>query len=58
MTHGYRTYADFEREELRPGMRVGWSLDEVDAAVGRGFGIEEDPFDGPWARLDASDHDD
>ena len=25
---GYRSFADFEREEIRPGMRAGWSMDE------------------------------
>ena len=26
----YRSFAEFEREEIRPGMRIGWSVDELD----------------------------
>lgn len=28
--NGYKTFADFQREALRPGMRAGWSIDELD----------------------------
>ena len=27
---GYRSYADFEREEIRPSMRIGWTCDELE----------------------------
>jgi hypothetical protein len=27
----YGTFADFEREEIRPAMRIGWSMDEIHA---------------------------
>lgn len=33
----YRSYEEFEREELRPGNRIGFSLDDL---------IEETAFDG------------
>lgn len=33
----YRSFEEFEREELKPGTRVGFSLDEF---------IEETAFDG------------
>jgi hypothetical protein len=26
----YSSFADFEREEIRPGMRIGWSVDELE----------------------------
>jgi hypothetical protein len=26
---GYRSFADFERDEIRPGLRAGWSLDSI-----------------------------
>ena len=25
----YRSIAEFEREEIRPGQKVGWSLDDL-----------------------------
>lgn len=33
----YRSFEEFEREELRPGSRIGFSLDDL---------IEETNFDG------------
>ena len=42
----YRSFEEFEREELRPGNRVGFSLDEF---------IEETAFDG---ELDVDENDD
>ena len=33
----YRSFEEFEREELRPGNRIGFSLDDL---------IEETAFDG------------
>lgn len=33
----YRSFEEFEREELRPGNRIGFSLDDL---------IEETSFDG------------
>lgn len=44
----YRTYADFEREEIRPSFKVGFSMEDmVEEAT---FEIEQldfdrDPFD-------------
>ena len=37
----YRTYADFEREEIRPSFKVGFSMEDlVEEAT-----FERDPFD-------------
>jgi hypothetical protein len=43
---GYRSFADFEREEIRPDMRIGWSVDERDApAVEQELDFDMDPFE-------------
>jgi hypothetical protein len=44
----YRSYAEFEREILRPG-RVGFSLEDLmeDTAFDAELDFEKDPFDGP-----------
>lgn len=30
LPRGYRSFADFEREEIRPEMRIGWSIDDLE----------------------------
>lgn len=39
----YQTYAEFEREEIRPHTKAGWSLDDLYAEAA--FKVaEDDPF--------------
>lgn len=43
---GYKTFADFQREALRPGMRAGWSIDELDMPDRRQeLDFDLDPFE-------------
>jgi hypothetical protein len=43
---GYRSFQDFEREEIRPEMRIGWSVDELDEpAVEQELDFDVDPFE-------------
>lgn len=43
---GYNSFADFEREALRPGMRAGWSIDELDMPdQRRDLDFDLDPFE-------------
>lgn len=43
---GYRSFAEFHREALRPGMRAGWSIDELDAGDDRReLDFDLDPFE-------------
>ena len=44
MTHGYRSLEDFEREQIRPGLRAGWSVDDVVEPGCRSFDFDVDPF--------------
>lgn len=52
----YRSFADFQREEIRPGMRAGWTLDELEEpALGAELDFDADPFE---AMLDAAEEED
>ena len=55
-SRAYRSFAEFEREEIRPGMRIGWTVDELEEpAAGGELDFEEDPFEtGLWDLEDGS----
>lgn len=43
---GYKSFADFQREAIRPSMRAGWSMDELEFADGRrDLDFDLDPFE-------------
>ena len=47
---GFATFADFEREEIRPDMRIGWSVDEEIEHSGKELDFDMDPFEASlWA---------
>lgn len=53
---GYRSFADFEREEIRPEMRIGWSVDELDEpAVEQELDFDVDPFEAALWQAEAED---
>ena len=41
----YRNFDEFEREEIRPGLRVGWSLDNINDPSSVELDFDEDPFE-------------
>jgi hypothetical protein len=43
-SRAYSTFAEFEREEIRPMMRIGWSVDEIEDASGEDFDFDPDLF--------------
>ena len=49
---GYRSFADFEREEIRPSMRIGWSVDEIEESMAQELDFDVDPFE---AMLDSAE---
>jgi hypothetical protein len=59
-SRAYSTFADFEREEIRPMMRIGWSVDEIEDASGEDFDFDSDPFEQAlWdSEHDSEDQDD
>jgi len=42
---GYTTFQDFEREEIRPDMRIGWSCDDEFEQTGDDLDFDPDPFE-------------
>ena len=47
----YGTYADFEREELRPMNKIGFSIDDLEVEAGLKH-FDEHPADTNLAELD------
>ena len=54
---GYTSFADFEREELRPEMRIGWSVDEIES-TGRELDFDLDPCEAALWAAENEDKDD
>lgn len=50
----FRTFAEFERETLRPEMRIGWTVDEIEDS-GAELDFDMDPFE---AALWEAEHED
>jgi hypothetical protein len=49
LPRGYSTFADFTREEIRPEMRIGWTVDEIEHS-GKDLDFDLDPFEAQmWA---------
>jgi len=57
LPRGYRSFGDFEREELRPDMRIGWSLDELEE-TGDNLDFDMDPFEAALWEAENEDDDD
>lgn len=59
MSRGYKTYADFEREEIRSGMRAGWSCDELEMPnPEQELDFDMDPFEAALQRAESEEVDD
>ncbi len=43
-SRGYRSFAEFERELIRPNMRAGWSADELEESD-QELDFDMDPFE-------------
>lgn len=57
--NGYKSFADFTREALRPGMRAGWSIDELDMPdQRRELDFDLDPFEQALQDAENEDSDD
>ncbi len=49
-SRAYDSFAEFEREEIRPAMRIGWSVDELEETASEDdLDFDADPFEaGLW----------
>lgn len=54
----YRSFADFEREEIRPGMRIGWSMDELSHGNESELDFDLDPFEAALEAAEAEEDED
>jgi hypothetical protein len=52
---GYTTFQDFEREELRPDMRIGWSCDDELENSGDDLDFDPDPFEAQMQKAEAEE---
>jgi len=57
LPRGYRSFADFEREQIRPDMRIGWSVDELEES-GDTLDFDMDPFEAALCEAENEDDDD
>lgn len=42
---GYMSFADFERDHIRPELRIGWSVDELEEPQAGDLDFDMDPFE-------------
>ena len=54
----YRSFDEFERDEIRPGMRMGWSLDNINDPNSIEMDFDEDPFERALLESDPDGEDD
>jgi hypothetical protein len=54
----YRSFDEFERDEIRPGMRLGWSLDNINDPNSIEMDFDEDPFERALLESDPDGDDD
>ena len=54
---GYRSFQDFQREEIRPEMRIGWTVDEIET-TGRELDFDMDPFEAALWAAESEESDD
>jgi hypothetical protein len=55
----YRTFADFERDEIRPAMRIGWSMnDELNNPHDAEIDFDLDPWESALDKAEYEDDDD
>lgn len=52
----YRSFDEFQRDEIKPGLRAGWSLDNINDPNSIELDFDEDPFE--RALLEHDDDDD
>jgi hypothetical protein len=51
----YGTFADFTREEIRPTMRIGWTMDELHSPHEAELEFDLDPFETALQAAEAED---
>lgn len=44
-TNKYNSFDDFSRDHIRPGLRAGWSLDDIQEPLSEEHDFDLDPFE-------------
>ena len=53
----YRSFDEFQRDEIKPGLRAGWSLDNINDPNSIELDFDEDPFERALPEQDDDDDD-
>ena len=53
----YSSFEDFEREEIRPGLRAGWTLDNINDPSRLEEDFDLDPFEAALREAEAEEAD-
>jgi hypothetical protein len=53
----FNSFQDFERELLRPDMRIGWSVDEIES-TGEVLDFDMDPFEAALVKAEEEEAED
>ncbi len=53
----YNTFAELERDLVRPDMRIGWSMDELES-TGETLDFDMDPFEAALWEAEKEDAED
>lgn len=54
----YPTIDDFTREHIRPGLRAGWSLDDINDPLPQEHDFDVDPFEAALRDAEYEEDDD
>lgn len=58
MSPKYRSFDDFTRDNIRPGLRAGWSLDDIPEALPLEHDFDMDPFEAALAAAECEELED
>ena len=56
-TPRYRSFDDFTRDEIRPNLRAGWSLDNINDPSAREIEFGMDPFEAALLEAEEEEED-
>ena len=54
-TRSFRSFAEFERELIRPNMRAGWTVDELEESGIDDLDFDLDPFEAALQAAESGD---
>lgn len=58
MSPKYRSFDDFTRDNIRPGLRAGWTLDDISEPIPVEHDFDVDPFEAALQAAESEEVDD